>query len=628
LRIRRVEIENFRCLDKVVINFDEITTLIGPNGAGKSSVLRALDWFFNGDKSAPLTAEDVFAGADESKIVVRVDFNCLSDSDREVLGEKYAPAGVDEFSVWRIWQDGKDKITGKALAFEPFETVRSESGASAKKTAYEKVMADHSELSFPKWTTLAAADGMLDAWEREHLNLLKPAQVSDTNLFGFAGQGRLSGLFDFVLITADLRASEEAADTKTSVIGRIIEKSVDRSAADEELGVLNEELTVRHAEISDRFFASQLRTLSHDLTEEVASFAPGRSIDVGSIQAEFKPQATRFNVKIDDHGNKTDIARQGHGFQRSLLIAALKLLAHRGASNKDSSVIYLAIEEPELFQHPTQAKSFATVLRRLAEDPVAGIQVGYATHSPYFVEPTYFDQVRRVQRRVDDSAGPRVTVHEASMDAVVDELDTFLLEAAVRSRLDNACLHEIRDAMFASSVLIVEGTTDRAVIEGIADMSAPLASLGVEVAVANSKEQIFLPSAILRRLGIPHFILFDGDKDCGLRIRTNGQTEERAVTQELKDAEKNRTMLRFLAEPETDWPSGFCGSHAWAMEDTLESFVASKWPQFEVERQALVDAGRGADGKNAATYRIAAKNAGSPPADLLSIIEHVSRLVV
>lgn len=609
------------------VNFDSITTLIGPNGAGKSSVLRALDWFFNGDKSNALSAEDVFSGAEEQKITVRVDFNDLSDTDREVLGEKYAPANVDEFSVWRIWEDGKDKITGKALAFQPFEAVRSESGGGPKKAAYEKVTAAHGDLTFPKWTSLSAADGMMDSWEREHPELLKPAQVSDTNFFGFAGQGRLSGLFDFVLITADLRASEEAQDTKTSVIGRIIEKTVDRSRADEELGQLNDELTLRHAAISSRHFESQLEDLSSDLTAEVVSFAPGRSIEVGAVQAEFKPQAARFNVKIDDHGTKTDISRQGHGFQRSLLIAALKLLAQRGAANKDSSVIYLAIEEPELFQHPTQAKSFATVLRRLAENHSAGMQVGYATHSPYFVEPTYFDQVRRVQRTVSEVHGPRVTVNEASMDAVTEELDGYLLESAVRSRLDNACLNEIRDAMFASSVLIVEGTTDRAVIEGIAEACAPLSSLGVEVAVANSKEQIFLPAAILRRLGVPHFILFDADKDCGLRLRAKGQSEAKALAQEQKDAATNRAMLRFLGESETDWPSGLCGASAWAMEDMLETFVESKWPQFEIERSALVEKGRGADGKNAATYRIAAKNAAAPPADLVSIISYASALV-
>lgn len=626
MKIKHVQIENFRCLGNVEVNFDSITTLIGPNGSGKSSVLRALDWFFNGDKAVSLTEDDVFSGAEEKRIQVRVDFHHLSPGDREILGSKYAPDGVDEFSVWRIWENGKDKITGKALAFEPFEAVRAASGAGPKKAAYEKVASQNPELTFTKWTSAGAIDSAMDAWEREHPELLTSAQVSDTNLFGFAGQGRLSGLFDFVLITADLRASEEAQDTKNSVIGRILEKAIDRSAADEELRALNDELTSRHSAISTKHFTSQLADLSKELTAEVEAFAPGRSIDVGSIAAEFKPQIARFSVKIDDHGTKTDVDRQGHGFQRSLLIAALKSLAQRGAANKDSSVIYLAIEEPELYQHPTQAKAFATVLRHLAENEDSGIQVGYATHSPYFIEPTYFDQVRRVQRTVSDGAA-EVVIHEASMDAVVAELDTFIDEKAVRSRLDNACLNEIRDAMFASAVLLVEGPTDKAILEGIGEASTPLSSRGVEVAVANSKDQIFLPAAILRKLGVPHFILFDSDKDAGARARAKNLDETKVAAQEEKDRKANQKMLRFLGLPQVDWPTGACGDIAWAMEDMLETYVADKWPEFEAQRALIVQEGRGADGKNAATYRIASKSAGSVPADLETIIDCVVGLV-
>ncbi|MFC5055402.1 AAA family ATPase [Saccharothrix xinjiangensis] len=43
MRIARVRIRNFRCLEDVEVRFDEVTTLIGPNGVGKSTVLRALD---------------------------------------------------------------------------------------------------------------------------------------------------------------------------------------------------------------------------------------------------------------------------------------------------------------------------------------------------------------------------------------------------------------------------------------------------------------------------------------------------------------------------------------------------------------------------------------------------------
>lgn len=627
MRIKTVGIRNFRCLDEVDIDFDQITTFIGPNGAGKSTVLRALDWFFNGDKSVVLTEEDVFSGAnDERKIVVRVDFDRLTTADRELLGDKYAPSDIDVVTIWRTWNAGADKITGKATAFGPFEQVRSLSGAGPRKAAYQQVISEHPELSFPGWTSDGASEEMMSRWERENPGQLTEAEVSSTNFFGFAGQGKLSGIFDYVLITADMRASEESQDIKSSVVGRILEKAVDRSAADEELSALSEELAHRHREITDRYFDGQLSDLAAALTEEVSNFAIGRKIMIEALGTEFRPQATKFRVRVDDHGTKTSVDRQGHGFQRSLLIAALKMLAQRGASAGDDSVIFLAIEEPELFQHPAQAKSFAAVLRGLTEDSTSGVQVAYATHSPYFVEPTFFDQVRRVERDLTGAGSSQVVVHHASMDRVVAILDEYLKAEDVRRRLDNSCLNELRDALFGSAVLVVEGTTDRAVLEGVASKTTPLSVGGVEVAVAGSKPQLFLPVAILRQLGIPHFVLFDSDSSIGQRMRDAGKHDEEIARQEVVDAAKNREVLRFLELPEEDWPGGILSPNVGVIDDTLESVIASNWPEFEAERASLIAAGRGAEGKNSATYALAAKLAPNEPKAIVDVIEAVRAL--
>ncbi|MCU1479795.1 MAG: ATP-dependent endonuclease [Subtercola sp.] len=626
MKITRIQVDNFRCLDHVEVDFDAITTFIGPNGSGKSSVLRALDWFFNGDKSVVLDDDDVFSGATEPEISVRVDFSELSVADRAALGEKYAPDGVDELSVWRVWKNGKDKITGKALAFPPFESVRLTEGAGPKKAAYEKVISEHPDMTFPKWTSVGVANGMMDSWEREHPDLLEAAQVSDTNFFGFAGQGRLSGLFDFVLVTADLRASEESQDTKSSVIGRILEKTVDRTLADEAIASLSDELKLKYEQISHDFFADQLTDLSSELSAEVSSFAPGRSVVIGSLPAEFKPQSTKFRVRIDDHGMDTDISRQGHGFQRSMLIAALKLLAHRGAPEKDGSVICLAIEEPELFQHPTQAKAFATILRQLAENAEAGIQVVYATHSPYFVEPSYFDQIRRVERTIDSAVGSHVNIHRASMVAVTKSLDGFVDSNSVESRLDNACLYELRDALFATAVLLVEGSTDRAIFEGMADSTLPLSVDGIEVAAVGSKDSMFLAAAILSQLQIPFASVFDSDRESANRKRANGRPENEAVAQEASDSLKNRNLLRFFGVTETDWPVGLQGDSTWVIDDNIEALVSTSWAEFDVARDELISSGRGSERKNAATYRFAARSATNPPCELVEIVQAVRKL--
>lgn len=82
-----------------------------------------------------------------------------------------------------------------------------------------------------------------------------------------------------------------------------------------------------------------------------------------------------------------------------LLISALQLLAETSSPNKTEGTLCLAIEEPELYQHPIQALTFARVLRILGEDNDSGIQIMYDTHSPYFLEPQHYDQIYRFIRK-------------------------------------------------------------------------------------------------------------------------------------------------------------------------------------------------------------------------------------
>jgi putative ATP-dependent endonuclease of the OLD family len=469
--IKRARIQNFRCLQDVEVWFDDVTTFIGPNGIGKSSVLRALDWFFNGEKAAQLTEDDVFSGApsDGRRISVEVEFHKLSTEDRVALG-KYAPDSLDTVVVWRRWDNGVDKITGKALAYPPFEAVRREASASAKKAAYSSLKQSEVSLGLPTATSAAAVESAMFEWERQHLDQLVEAEIEGTNFFGFAGQGKLSGIFDFVLVTADLRAIEEAQDSKNAILGRVLEMAVDRTAADSALAELSDRLQGEQEAIQIQHFGSQLESISQELSTAVSAFTSGRSVRVSARELDLRPAKTQFRVSVLDDTVETRVDRQGHGFQRALLISALKLLAERGAAVGNKGVICLAIEEPELFQHPVQARAFATVLRALAEDPAQGFQVTYATHSAYFIEPRHFEQVRRITRMT--GAGPqswRVKLSHVTLTDVCKRLDGYMTPDQVRKQIDGVCLNRLGDALFADGVALVEGDTDQAVIEGAAE---------------------------------------------------------------------------------------------------------------------------------------------------------------
>ena len=313
-----------------------------------------------------------------------------------------------------------------------------------------------------------------------------------------------------------------------------------------------------------------------------------------------------------------------------MLIAALKLLAERGAGDGSQGVIScLAIEEPELFQHPVQARAFAAVLRRLAEAADQNVQVTYATHSPCFIEPTHFDQIRRVSRRSADNDGQRiVTVASVTLEAVMNNLAGDVKEETVRKRLDDVCLARLPEALFAEAVILVEGDTDRAVIEGCGEHdNAVLAVDGIVLAEVGGKDILLLPCAILTLLGIPCLVVFDGGKGSADRMRRDGKQETDILTVERDQQRKNRDLLRYLGELEQDWPATQVTDRCVVFEDRLEQELAELWPAWAQRRDELVQSGLGFHAKNAATYRYAAATArGEVPQVLQEVLAAARRL--
>ena len=620
MKIQSVRIKNFRTLKDVTIPFDSVTTFIGPNGAGKSTVLRALDWFFNG-KPSSLTEKDCSFGVTTENIEVQVSFADLTDKDREALG-KYAPDGVVTFTAWRRRSpDGSDVLSANAKGFPDFNAIKTASGATAKKDLYAELRRSRSDLNLPAANTGAAVEQAMTTWEASHTDqLVDAAESLQTNFFGFNSGGKMSGLFDFVLVTADLRASEESIDGKSSIIGRILERSVDRAAADEEIARIVEESRTKQQEVYEEKFKTQLEAMTTQLNDVLKSYAPGRAVTVSPAEVELKAPRTTFEVAVLDGITETAVERQGHGFQRTLLISALQLLAQSGAASAEG-VICLAIEEPELFQHPIQAQTFAKVLRSLAEDAGKRIQVTYATHSPYFLEARHFDQVRRLTRSSDET--PVVTVHFATVTDVKASLNGVLDVDKVGNQLDAFVANELSVALFAHRALLVEGTTESSVFYGIGDKTSlgSLEAAGVSIIPVGGKTSIPLAHAILKAIGIPVYALFDADGGFEARANANGKAQKKIDEERDSHVKANRAVLRYFGRPEEDFPSAIVADEVAIFEDHLESFLLANWPDWVTACNDVEAAAGIILKKNQLAYRTATLKAeGALPEMLMQIL--------
>lgn len=624
MKIRDVKIKNFRTLKDTSISFDDITTFIGPNGTGKSTVLRALNWFFNGSRNGDLTNEDCSFGAVNEDIEVQVTFDNLTPADRTTLGA-YVPQGVNTFTAWkRRIPGGNEYLSANAKGFGKFTEIKAAMKARDKKEVYGALRTAHPELNLPSASTAPAIDAALRKWEASNTGQLADVpEVLQTDFFGFNSGGKMSGLFDFVLITADMRGSEESQDVKASAIGKILERFINRAIADEKIGKIVEKSRVSQQKTYDKMFGKPLSAMTAKLNEVVTSYSPGRSVLITPANVELKAPRTTFDVSVVDGSTKTAVEHQGHGFQRTLLISTLQLLAQFGAA-QGGGVICLAIEEPELFQHPIQALTFAKVLRSLAEDETKRMQVCYATHSPYFVDAQNFAQVRRLTRSIGEP--PVVTVHSSSLQKVKEMLKTIVLPEEVARQLDGTISNQLSVALFATRALLVEGTTDAAVIYGIGDREAVgfFERQGTSIVAVGGKGSLPLAHAILTSLGIATYSLFDGDQGFAQRAETAKRSKDKIDAERCTHITLNRKLLKYFGLPEVDFPEEQVNDTVAVFSDNIEELLRSKWPEWMVTWEELETEAGMPLGKNQAAYRrVTRLSEGSIPQVLSDVITKV-----
>jgi len=524
VRVAKVTVEGFRCLNEFQVELGSLTVFVGANGTGKSSFLHALEWFFRGGTP---DIDDV-AGRDPAGAVrVGVDFVDLSPADREEFG-RYVVDG--RLSLWRVWSEGSgEKLTGRAQAYPPFEAVRAQDAAMPLRNAYNQLREERPDLDLPGASSADKAREAMDTWEAENPEALEPAEVSATHFFGFTGQPRLAGRFDFVLVPAQSDAERETQDARGTLLRQLLDRTVgDGGQLSEQIETVRREAAERLSAIVTEEQRDALVRLSDQVTEELRSVVPDGSVEFSSVAPELRLTGPGVGVSLDDGYFATEVGKQGHGLQRSLFFALVKELAQAGTGD-DPPALFLAIEEPELYQHPVQARHFASVLAGLPREGAGAVQVAYATHSEHFVDASRFEQLRRMDKRTGGDGIPVSSVARATLDRVSARLEGVVDPEQVQRRVAITMDRSLSEAVFARAVLLVEGRSDRAVFDGIADRDGGFDMRGVAVVCPGGKSPLAVAWAILSELGVPVFVVFDGDAELANRMRDRGSRESTAT---------------------------------------------------------------------------------------------------
>lgn len=569
MQIESLEISGLRSIAKAVLDFDEVTVLIGGNNAGKSTLLHALRLFF---EAAPKVTPDDFHNRESETIEITVTFKDLTPAEIDEFGTAVHDGKV---SISRTLSNEKEQnltYSVRAKSYPAFAAIRTESNKTRQRAAYT-VLVDQIDGLERARNAEEVIENMA-AWEAAN-----PEQLEFSYVRGFFGapnvaNGKLRKKTGLHFIPAVADATEQTSDAKRSPIISLLadiakQTYENRQEVQDFIKKTNDDFAELVA--PERF--PQLAQISDNLTTTIQRYYRD-----SRLLAEWQvDEGVRFSfpqpvIKVEDRGFLSGLENVGHGLQRAALFAVIEFLARSAATEEEGdfheaqSDIILLIEEPEIYQHPHKQKLVSDAFRSICKDfnRSTGIrfQVVFATHSDKFIDISNFQNARIVRREQnEDNFQHRISA--LKLQECAEYFASILKVQPMANEAFQAKMHifsrEICEGFFAEKIILVEGVTDKAVLEGFYKAAGrDNIAEGILVISVEGKTKMDKPFYIFNKLGIPTYAVFDSD--------TNSAD---------KKPRANR-MLQSVAgiEEPIDFPDG-CTERFAAFEQNLEKYLKS-----------------------------------------------------
>ena len=639
MKISNLTIKNYKSFDTTGVEFplSDLTAFAGANNSGKSNAIKALDLFFEYSKTK--INQDCFHNGDLSKpIEICVTFHQLSEEENRTFRSHLNPDGslniIQRIEVSTTAVAGSDgiEIDGVTedkygILFTPaLDWLNLEKSLSQTKINewWGNDLIIQGGVDFKAFCGNPDEPPPPDDYEQkivefwgEHFDSIEfEREEGDSKLLGW--KNKLKGnLPKFIFIPALLTIDDTTKVQKTNPFGLILN------------WILGDIKAEKAAEIQRQLNeAIQEAFTQDDGGEEEES---RRKDEV--ILTFNKFMKDQFDLELDlefeapsvgdillggvhiygDDGYRSLLSEKGQGVQRSAIFTVLRTYAHLRDKLGDapSRNTIFAIEEPEIYLHPPIRRATYKLLRAIAggED-----QVFYSTHDGYFVDVEYFDEIRLLRRDFKDDDYRTIVTYLPIENLVIDcrnrygkEVEPTSLRQSFR-RFYNSATNE---GFFSKKVVIVEGETE------LAALPIYFSALGYDLDInevcilyAGGKGVIDFLYIIFNELGIPTYVIFDGDAPIGeVDI---GELPEPTQEDLRKKCNLNRKILSLLGSPglipegEFQFPPTIVSENITIWENKFETQIhhpLERYEEWKAESKALF----GSDSKQLVARYIAEK---------------------
>lgn len=342
MKISKIEINNFKSIEKTSFSVSDFTILIGQNNHGKSNVLSAIEWFYNG---AGKLEEIVHRGNNKNSISVVIEFDDIESGLEHMKNEK---------NITTLTSKLKGAKTAKIIA------------RVSDKDRQERLLWDPSK--------------------EEYIN---------------TGTGANNFLNDFLPTLQFVKTSNHLKDVakygpKTEIglmLGSVVNEILYSEDAEYKEFV---RLFNRLFGDSNSLVGKKLKTMAGTVESYLkVQFPECDKVEFNVSNPKLDELLKNFEVDVDD-GHNTPASDKGDGMQRALMLAIFQTYAeHRRESEGIKNFLFL-IDEAELHLHPTAQRKLKKALLELA---TGGDQVFISTHSSVLIADECTEQtILRVQK--------------------------------------------------------------------------------------------------------------------------------------------------------------------------------------------------------------------------------------
>lgn len=507
MKIKNIIISNWRSIKELEIEIEDMMVFIGQNNHGKSNILSSILFFFGEQKHQDL---DFNHGAQE--LYVEVLFTDLDDDDKSTF-KKYLTS-TNEIRVRKTAYIGGN-FDYKGYIENPVDEFLQEQNAGsytkrdiAESLPFHPYIPDAGRVS---------KQNIIDAQKEFIANndVGFNYELEQTNFLGLKSVAK--GIFgDVYFIPAIKDASEDFTTKEASAFGKLYSSVIkSMSESNDEWRETKDKLSTLFGTLNkvdadgnnNENRPQELTSFEEELGKELEHW--GAEIDVEVIPPNID-DVFRANTQVwVNDGVRTDIRRKGHGLQRTLTFALIKVVSDKlkklraqvveedAKGRTASKSTYFILEEPELYLHPQAQRALFDSLVSLSESKN---QVLLCTHASALIDVEKYSSICIVKKD-SDAAGTKICQYTGELfdgDRKKDFNLAYWLNPD-RSEL-----------FFAKKVVLVEGSTDKTIIPLLAK-SLDIFKYEITLVDCGSKTAIPLYIKLLNRFSIPYIAVYDQD---------------------------------------------------------------------------------------------------------------------